>query len=310
MAPVQPPRQPVGKPEDRQRGPERQQKPCRHQGACGVEQGKDEKPARIVRDRQQQQETHSGMTGPEDQASHEVGERDVGGRRNRPAVRDGIVGVRPQQRGEPQIDGHGPQHAARRRHQRRRRLAPAQCTVLQDHRLPHLLARAGEEQRHEHVVHQEVRCQDPPDVPYPLDPVVGAMREHPAIRVGPDEVVEPERVVDQEVVGMRIDVRPDQRDDRPRDQQDRITFDEIQDPIHAPASCRGSDVSGRYRMRQAGTMARSDHRAPERPGTHGTGHCDADLGSERTRHATPGDAQMTRPDADPRPILRTAPRSS
>jgi hypothetical protein len=173
------------------------------------------------------------MPRTEDDPRDDVGKGEVGRRRHRPAARHGIIGVRTKHRGEPEIDGDGREDTTGRGEERRHRLAPAHRPVAQDDGFPDLLGRNREEQRHQHVVDEEMRRQDPPHVAELADTVGRPMDPQPVGRVHADQPVEPERIVDDETVAGDVDIGPHKRDHRARDQQDRVVGDEIPNPVHA-----------------------------------------------------------------------------
>ena len=258
---------------EEQKGDERraegQQQP--HGGQLGrrVEDRKDDEPAGVVGDGEQQQEAHRRVPRAEDDAAHQVGKGDVGRGRHRPAMRDGAEGVGADQEREAEVDDHGPGHAARGGDQRRSGLAAPQRAVLQDHRFPDFLGRHGEEQRHQNVVDQVVEGHDLFDVADLVMQRVFAIGLGPGLDVDADPGVEPERHLDEMMIAVRIGVGPDQRRDRADQQQDRIVADEVPDPVHAVPRFR-PPISGVIRTfageaQQLCRRNRGERGAPRRP---------------------------------------------
>ena len=146
---------------------ERQQQPGRRQLALRIEGREDDEPAGIVGDGEEQQEHHRRMPGAEHHPPDEIGEGDVGGGRDRPAVCQRREAA--ERRGAAKVDRGRPHHATGGRDQRCDRPAPAQRAVLECHGLPDLLAGDREEQRHQHVVDQVVQGQRAVRVPLRVD---------------------------------------------------------------------------------------------------------------------------------------------
>ncbi len=233
VAPVHPARQMVEQQKHGDRGGQRQQQPFRRQVARRVKHRKNDQAGGIVGNGQQQQKAHRRVPGPEHHTPHEIGKGDVGSGRNGPAARHRVEHVGSEKQRQAKVNRDRAEHATGGGHQRRRRLAPPERAVLQDHGFPDFLGRDGEKERHQHIVDQIMQAQHLRDVAIfemsrPLAIGLG-----PIVDVGADQVVEQQRIFGEMVIGMRIDVCPDQRDQRAGDQQQRIVGHEIPDAIHA-----------------------------------------------------------------------------
>ena len=77
-----------------------------------------------------------------------------------------------------------------------------------------------------------MRAQDLERTARVLGVKVFAVGLHPVACIDTDPVVEQKRVFDEVVIAMRIQICPDQRDQRADDQEQRVVGDEIPDAIH------------------------------------------------------------------------------
>ena len=160
------------------------------------------------------------MTRSEYDAADDVGERDVGGGRDRPAPLNGVVGVGAEESRQTQIDRDRSQHSADGGEQGSRGLAPAQAAVPEYDGLPDFLGGNGEKEGHQHVVNQVMKRQ-------------GAMYLSVLVIVGmSDYEVIGEDELDEIVIAVGKGVGPDQCQDGARDEKHRICGDEIPDPVH------------------------------------------------------------------------------
>ena len=208
-------RQPVEESEGGERGSGGENQPFELKVLRRIEDRENDETGGVVGDGEQQQEPHGRVARAEHDAADEVAEGDVGGGRDGPAMGEGVVGVRSEKRRDAEIDHDGSGHAAGGGDERRRGLLPAQTAVLENHRFPDFLRGDGEEQRHQHVVHQVLQRQ-----------------RAVAVDGVPDRRVVPQRVLGEGGVARVVHVRPYQGDHRSEDQKQRIFGDELPDSVH------------------------------------------------------------------------------
>ena len=263
ILPIQPTRQPVEEQVDGNRRKNRQQEPLGRQFARRVEDRQDDQAAGVIGNCEKQQEADRRMPGPEHESAHKVAEGDVGGSRYRPAIRHRVIRIRAKIRREPEIHDDRTDHPSRGCDERSSRLSAAERAVLKYDCLPDLLRGDCEEEGHQHVIHEEVQAQDSLDVRHVTDAVVLAVGFQPIGCINTYPVVEPERILDQQLVRSGIGICPDKRDQRADDQQQRIVGDEVPDAIHpeAPSSTQAEincqPVLGKSGVRNSVTPPRS-----------------------------------------------------
>ena len=164
--------------------------------AGGVEHRQDQQPERIVSDREQEEERDARMPGAENDPRDEIAERDVRGNRDGPSPHEFRSIERQHQGG---VNRGRPGHATDRRDQRYGRSAWRVQGTTWGRRLDDLLRRQREEEGHSDFVHREV-----------------------------------EGVRDR-LVTLSIDVGPDERDDRARDEQARVLEQGGESLSHLPS---------------------------------------------------------------------------
>ena len=148
------------------------------------------------------------MASAEHHPPDKIAEGDVGRRRNRPAARHRVIGVRPKKQGQPQIDGDRPQHPANGGDQRCRRLSAAQAAVFKDHRFPDFLGGDRKEKRHQDLVDKVMQCQRPI-----CDDARGV------ITGLADEKLVHQDEIHKTVVTFGVDIGPDQRQQSPANEK-------------------------------------------------------------------------------------------